>query len=215
MTAVREPLPWRWVGGWLCLDFNNTIDWMGLEAVEDERFSSYERLVDWSGAAGVLPEEVEPLLLSDASRRPDEAQAVLRRARDLRATIHALFFAVIRGESPEAALLRSLNAFLAEVPAELRAAGSRETQFRWGWPGDGNDLAGMLWPVAWSAAQLLTSPDLRHVKTCANDTCGWVFFDTSRKHNRRWCEMRTCGNRAKARRFHERRRTLGGGAGPP
>jgi len=199
----------------LCLDFNNTIDWTGLEAAEDERFSSYERLVDWGGVAGVLPEEVERRLLSDASRRPDEAQAVLRRARDLRATIHALLLAVIRGERPAAAQLRSLNDFLAEVPVELRAAGSPETRFRWGWPGDGKDLAAMLWPVAWSAAQLLTSPDLRHVKTCANDTCGWVFFDTSRKHNRRWCEMRTCGNRAKARRFHERRRTRGGAADSP
>jgi predicted RNA-binding Zn ribbon-like protein len=203
------------VGGWLCLDFNNTIDWIGPASVEEERLSSYERLVDWGGVAGVLTHEEERLLLADASRRPDEARAVLRRARDLRATIHALLFAVIRGETPDASLLRSLNVFLAEVPAELRPAGSHEPQLRWGWPEDGNDLAAMLRPVAWSTAQLLTSPDLRHVQTCANDTCGWVFLDTSRKHNRRWCEMRTCGNREKARRFHERRRALGGGDGTP
>ena len=53
---------------------------------------------------------------------------------------------------------------------------------------------------------LLTSPELDLVRSCANDACGWLFIDTSRKHNRKWCEMGVCGNRAKARRFYERKK---------
>ena len=219
MSPEREPLPLppplQWVGGWLCLDFHNTIDWEGLEAAEDERLSTFGRLVQWSGEAGVLSDGTGARLLSEAAKRPTAARRVLQRAWDLRATIHALFFAIIRGEHPDPTALRSLNDLLAEVPAEVQPTGSGEAQFGWGWRGKPNDLACMLWPIAWSAGQLLTSPDLVQVKTCANDTCGWLFLDISRKHNRRWCEMRTCGNRAKARRFHERRgRGSGrGGAG--
>jgi len=65
----------------------------------------------------------------------------------------------------------------------------------------------VLHPVAWAASQLLVSPELQHVNACANERCGWMFVDTSRKHNRKWCEMGVCGNRAKARRFYQRRRS--------
>ncbi len=111
----------------------------------------------------------------------------------------------MRGELPEE--LDRLNTLLAEVPAQVRPDTTGPT-FAWGWPSGANDLGGMLWPVVWSAGQLLTSPDVARVKTCANDRCGWLFLDASRKHNRKWCEMGVCGNRAKARRFYRRRKRL-------
>ena len=42
------------------------------------------------------------------------------------------------------------------------------------------------------------------VRICANDTCQWVFFDESRSGRRRWCDMSTCGNQAKAARHRAR-----------
>ena len=42
------------------------------------------------------------------------------------------------------------------------------------------------------------------VGLCASPACGWVFLDPT--HRRRWCVMAVCGNRAKARRFADRRR---------
>ena len=48
-------------------------------------------------------------------------------------------------------------------------------------------------------------------RVCANDGCRWVFEDTSRGGRRRWCDMSSCGNRAKVRRFRSRRRR---GEGP-
>lgn len=47
------------------------------------------------------------------------------------------------------------------------------------------------------------------LKVCRNPGCQWVFYDRSRNQSRRWCEMRVCGNRAKARTFRERRRSAG------
>ncbi len=44
------------------------------------------------------------------------------------------------------------------------------------------------------------------LRVCANDTCRWVFFDSSRSGRRRWCDMTTCGNRAKAARHRARQK---------
>lgn len=41
-------------------------------------------------------------------------------------------------------------------------------------------------------------------RICANDRCRWTFFDTSPTGRRRWCDMKTCGNRAKAARHRAR-----------
>jgi predicted RNA-binding Zn ribbon-like protein len=45
-----------------------------------------------------------------------------------------------------------------------------------------------------------------HLKRCANDACGAVFFDHSKNHSGRWCSMQSCGNRAKVRAWRERQR---------
>jgi predicted RNA-binding Zn ribbon-like protein len=96
-------------------------------------------------------------------------------------------------------------------PAESAAAGSAESdgaeRFVWEWTGLEEHLTGFLWPVARSAAQLLTSPLLPRLRLCADERCGWVFIDQSKNASRRWCDMGDCGNRAKARRFRERRKT--------
>lgn len=85
--------------------------------------------------------------------------------------------------------------------------------FAWTWPEEAADLARPLWPVARSAAELLTSPDLGRVHECLGDNCGWLFLDTSRNRRRTWCSMEGCGNRAKARRHYARRRATPGGDG--
>jgi predicted RNA-binding Zn ribbon-like protein len=65
----------------------------------------------------------------------------------------------------------------------------------------------MLWPVVRSAADLLTSERVVRVRECAAEDCAWLFVDTSRGPRRKWCDMSTCGNRAKARRYYARHRS--------
>ncbi|MBV9150398.1 MAG: CGNR zinc finger domain-containing protein, partial [Alphaproteobacteria bacterium] len=62
-------------------------------------------------------------------------------------------------------------------------------------------------PVLWSAADLLTHADRRRVRRCANDQCLWVFVDDSKAGTRRWCDMASCGNRAKSRRHYLKTKT--------
>ena len=196
------------LGGELCLDFANTVEYR-LSDHTHEFLNSHRDLVLWSQHAGVLTDGQAERLLQEARRRPEEADAVLGRAIGLRETIYRIFTAAIGGCSPDSASLETLNVFLAQALAQLRVVSAGEG-FAWDWAGNGQDdqsLDRMLWPIVQSAADLLTSDELSRVKQCAG--CGWLFVDRSRNHSRRWCDMRVCGNRAKARRYYERHRGQG------
>ena len=61
------------------------------------------------------------------------------------------------------------------------------------------------WQAAWLAASNLlelleVTPE--RLKKCANPSCVLHFFDRSPKNARRWHDMQTCGNRAKAQRHY-------------
>ena len=47
----------------------------------------------------------------------------------------------------------------------------------------------------------------KRLKICADDECGWAFFDASKNQSRNWCEW-GCGNRAKTRSYRARRRAI-------
>ncbi|MDQ6607956.1 MAG: CGNR zinc finger domain-containing protein [Actinomycetota bacterium] len=42
------------------------------------------------------------------------------------------------------------------------------------------------------------------LKACREHACEWAFYDHTRNHSGAWCNMRVCGNRAKARAFRQR-----------
>ena len=85
-----------------------------------------------------------------------------------------------------------------------------EDMFEWTWVLDANDLDRVLWPIVRSAADLLTSGDLRKVRQCARESCDWLFVDASKNHSRRWCSMNMCGSRVKARRYYQRKTRVKG-----
>jgi predicted RNA-binding Zn ribbon-like protein len=84
-----------------------------------------------------------------------------------------------------------------------------QTEFVWQWDEDATDLDRVLWPIAQSAAELLTSPELARVRECAKEHCNWLFVDRSKNRSRRWCDMQECGNVAKVRRYRSRKQAGG------
>ena len=204
--SATRAITWNLLGGRLCLDFANTVDWHASDQPE-ELLTGYAEFVSWSQQAGIPTEKQAKHLLRQAAERPEEALAVLDRAITLREAIYEIFAAVAHGQSPQASDLSTLNAALSEILARSQIAPT-ETGFGWQWAGDEDALDRPLWSIARSAADLLTSDELQHVGQCADDRgCGWLFLDTSRNHTRRWCDIKDCGNRAKAHRHYERKRS--------
>ncbi len=50
------------------------------------------------------------------------------------------------------------------------------------------------------------------LRPCANDECRLFLLDRSRPNTARWCSMKACGNRLKARRHYERTQGKDGGS---
>jgi predicted RNA-binding Zn ribbon-like protein len=196
--AGRLPL----LGGALCLDFTNTLEPWGAEQPR-EFITTYPGLLAWAVHAGALPTEQAADLSALAEAQPAAASAVLDQARSLRRAIHRLFSGAAQGRPAGKDDLEWLNSALAEAGRQ-RCLEQSGAGYAWGWRGVEADLHAVLWPVAFSAADILASPQLGRVRACAG--CGWLFLDGSRPGTRRWCDMRVCGNRAKARRHYARAR---------
>lgn len=191
-------------GNWLCLDFTHTLTERYSPQLQ-ELLNSYSDLVAWGLFEHLLTDEAAQQLLREAKNHPEEASAAQERALDLRETIYRVFYALSEGSSPEQADLALLNERLAEAMSHacLVADGGA---FRWDWTMNEQAFERILWPVARSAADLLTSEKLHDVRACVAEDCKWLFLDTSKNHSRRWCDMQTCGNQAKARRHSSRKR---------
>jgi predicted RNA-binding Zn ribbon-like protein len=210
-TTASDGFHFELDGGHEALDFANTIS--RREAPEDsrDRLTHYGRLVTWGVEAKLVTTKEAERLRAEAAARPRAAVAALRRAVAVREAIFSLFVAIARGERAPAGALDALNAALPESLSTLRV-GSERDGFGWRFDHDDADLAPMLAPVVRAAANLLTSADLARVRECQSDTCFWLFLDGSKNGTRRWCDMKVCGNRAKARRHYRREKSA---ARPP
>lgn len=188
----------------VCLDFANTVDRRPTEAPID-RLSGYADLAVWAARAGLVSAREARVLAERARRQPAATADVMRRAARLREAIYRVISAVAARRPPRPADLEVINAAVAGAHAGSRIV-LRGAGFARQWAGDRWALDRMLWPVAQSVGDLLTSAGLIAVRECAAPDCGRLFVDTSRNRTRRWCDMRACGNRAKLRRFYARRR---------
>lgn len=200
MIAARE------VGHYeLCIDFANTVDWRNGKngKVPKDSLTSYADLAKWCREKGLI--RTKDLASAGASGEMALGADTLKRAVELRETIYRLFSAVAHGKEPHPRDVETLNEFLASRAVGPRLARGSEG-FRWEW-NEGRAAADrMLWPIAKSAADLLTSDRVKDVGECANEEegCGWLFLDCTKNHTRRWCSASGCGNRDKVRRFYQK-----------
>ena len=193
------------IGGRLCLDFLNTVDTHAPPL--DEKLGAYADLVWWALRVGVLTEPEAAPLLAAADADSARAAEVLAGALAFRAGLYRLLRAARAGEPVDGADLAVVNGALARALGHHRIVAEGEG-FAWGWE-DAAELERVLWPVARDAADLLVSGDLRRVGKCCGENCDWLYLDTSRNRSRRWCDMQSCGNRAKARRHYPRAKREG------
>lgn len=186
----------------LCVRFVNTVDWRDDPARRVDSLGSYSDLLRWAREAGVISPATTGKLAHEAGQHPAAAQAAFKHALGLREAFASLLKAAVEGCQPRFDDLQRFNAALAESGRHLRLTSS-QGQFHSTWDSD-ERLERVLWPIVRSAADLVTSAALRRLRICEGEGCGWFFLDTTRNRSRRWCNMASCGNRAKVKRFYER-----------
>jgi len=192
------------VGKELALDFANTASGRGT-ATHRDHLVRPEHVVAWACHAKVLTAADAERALRALARSRRSAAKLLASALALRDLIYAIGAAAAAKHDPEEKFVQQLTRMHGECVSRARLIPMAGT-FVWTWNPAEAPAEAILGPITLSALTLLTQADLSRIKQCAGDSCGWLFFDTTKNKSRRWCEMEVCGNRAKQRRFHSRHR---------
>lgn len=208
--ATARPT-FAFVGERLWLDFVNS----ELSSRNNDALIDFESLVQWLEAASILDGERAGGIRRRAIQQPAGATASLIDARRVRASLRAL---AERGQASDRIRLDALS----EINRVLgRSAGTRRVDIRndgsfgRSFVPVGDAFAGLVIPIVESAADALIAGELARVRRCADGRCARVFFDTTKNGRRRWCDMATCGNRAKAARHREKVRNSDLSIEPP
>ena len=204
----------RLIGGRLCLDFVNTVDGRKSDSarrksqsvnslVLGDKLRDYSDLVAWSQHSRIVKATEAGRLIQESKTKAAEARAVFGRAIQLREAFHRIFKATMTGRRTPDRDLKTLNDELLEARSHERLTHAVKG-FTWEWVASEVALDRMLWSIAHSAVEFLSTGDLSRLRECGGEECGWLFEDTSRNRSRQWCHMQDCGNLAKVRRFRTR-----------
>jgi predicted RNA-binding Zn ribbon-like protein len=182
----------------VALDFVNTLDDRYTPGGPRELLPTYADLLRFCRQSGILTQ-------ADAARLgalPEASQEKgLRTAIELRELLARLFYRSLEGASPSADDRIALQRW-AGNSARHRELRWTDGHFSWAWKLLARNADAPALLLAQSALDLLLAEQPWHLHACASETCRWLFLDTSKNRTRRWCDMKICGNRAKARRYH-------------
>jgi predicted RNA-binding Zn ribbon-like protein len=172
--------------------FGKVAPWVDL--ANSEEWNGFGKLTDHLANPRWLATFLEhwnlhPLPLKDVPRRKlVQLRVLLRRAAEK----------VAAGGSLGAKELSHLNQAL-NVPGRQKIVQDQNgfrsemvpVQSGWNW---------VIARIAASLAEMLANREVERIKVCANSDCRWVFHDPTKARTKRWCNDRTCGNRARVRR---------------
>lgn len=177
------------LGDHVALDFVNTIeDRTGHHP--DDTLRTPDDLYRWARRVGI--EDVSPESALGSPR--DELGRVVH----LRESVHAILVAFDSGHAPSYMAMQVVSDTCVEACTHRRLIGGPPS-LTWAW--DRPCLENVRYHVALEAASLLTDPRLMaRTHLCAAELCGWFYLDHSKNNSRRWCSMRGCGTREKAKR---------------
>jgi predicted RNA-binding Zn ribbon-like protein len=153
-----------------------------------EMLASPESLRAWLGARGML----------ERAGRVDGRD--LDRVLAVREGLRALAFANNDQELDDGAVDAMRQASVGAT-TEIRVE-PRGVHFVMTGAGDVDAAIGALLAIV---ARAMIDGSWQRLKACPGRHCGWAFYDRSRNQSARWCAMKVCGDREKARAYYERR----------
>jgi predicted RNA-binding Zn ribbon-like protein len=198
MQSEQQDRTFQLIAGDPALDLVNTLDWRFCESGPEERIANYDDLLNFVEQSGLLTPKQAKTLRRVAT--PYAGSHVVEETRGLREALSDLLYSGLDGRNSSAASLKTLERLFREAREQTRLVrdGSR---LKWQWSGAETKPAFPVWLLTRAASRLLLSENVQQVRACANAECRWLFMDTSKNHTRRWCDMKLCGNRMKARRY--------------
>lgn len=209
--------PWSeksFISGHPVLDFVNTV------ADQDKSrtlnlFRHWTDFVSWADQANTFSAQQLSLLNSDKGvydsgetakiREPEGDHIVesqteqLKELITLRESLYFIFSSIATGQDLPAPLWKQLND---QIKQAIWRAELAHTEDGYVWQ---VNMASPGWVVdhlLLNVEDLLRSSDLRRIREC--DRCSWLFLNKGRGRGRRWCDMSTCGNRAKVESFRKK-----------
>jgi len=206
MAALPNAAPFNLCAGHPVLDLVNTLDNRFQADGPTELLPDYEALLRFTEQSGLLGSAEVRALAQRIGR--NEAERATDSARELREAAANALYAAAEGTAVLPTDLRKLARHFqsARQRQELIWAPSGEgSKFAWQWGSSATEADLPVWILSLQTAALLTSNAVSRLRACGSETCRWLFLDTSKNHTRRWCDMKICGNRMKARRFQARR----------
>jgi predicted RNA-binding Zn ribbon-like protein len=188
------------------LDFVNTLEHG--RTGDEEHLPDLPAAVRWFDEHELLHREMVAQQLANFARDPHAAAPVMARIRRVRAALRELLDATVEHRPADPGALRHVNQALRShyvyelVPAPDGVSLDHRHE--------GDPIVGALARLSESIARELNSPDSERLRVCENSECRWVFHDNSPGGRRKWCDMSTCGNRAKVARHRARQRAQAG-----
>ena len=192
------------------VDLDDTFDFLNTDDTDNgfpvENLPTLDSALAFFVDRGVIHAEGANRVRDQAAADPAVERRDLARVHRVRTALRDVAAAVSEHRAPDAHSLQTINGALhARQIIELVPApdGVSVDHRHVGDPID-DALARLSQPFVIE----LTEGHPERIKFCASDTCDWVFYDSSRTLRRRWCDMATCGNRAKAARHRARTKAV-------
>jgi len=173
-------LPHR-IAGNIGLDLANTVSWRGTDR-ETDHLKTADDIVAWAKEADLVDHHYDVTA--------GEREILVKRTLALRSAIGNTGAAIAQGANAPASDLNVIRDLAASALLAAEVSGVPATfTFR--------GIDKIVGAIAWSALDLLRGDELSRLKQCPPDDCQWLFIDRTKNASRRWCDMGTCGNRAK------------------
>jgi predicted RNA-binding Zn ribbon-like protein len=176
----------RFSGGALAIDLANTVVWSDITAKRSDRFEDRTQITSFAHAASTFRRaELENRTLVPPNSVEDmQSLLQLRDAIDL-------WLRPIALRQQHDVPLHGLFAACAKASAVSLSGGHQISLGE---------------ACARSAMRFMDQKVVSRLKTCPS--CRWLYLDNSKNQSRQWCDMKVCGNRAKARAFYSRQKFL-------
>ena len=194
----RNEFEFLMIGGHPALDLLNTQP-MGPDGLR-EKLLSMRHLARWAQQAGLLP--------AGAARKlaVNEDDAALEEVRRLREALRLALQRYRDGKASWRGLTAKVNAVLKQAEGVEAVAMSSPGAFQLSFKKPVETPRDLTWLAARQIADFLESGDWRRAFPCEGTGCVLWFVDRTKNRSRHWCRMETCGARAKAKAYYQRKK---------